>query len=182
MIAYKFLRAGRRGLISRIVWPEPGETDASWLEAAPGELVACRNGVHACRIDDLAYWIAEELWEIELSGETQEITDAVVARRGRLVRPIEAWRADAPRAFAKSCVARAEAHVDACSVPSDHLARSYAEQAKQLENTTYLAALSHAAALAFALTGPVANAKRAFRAERAVQGRLLAETAGLRLT
>lgn len=180
MIAYKFLRAGRRGLISRIVWPEPGETDASWLEAAPGELVACRNGVHACRMDDLAYWIAEELWEVELSGETQEAMDAIVARRGRLVRPIETWRADAPRAFARSCVARAEAHVDACGAPPNHLARSYAQQAKQLEDTTYLAALSHAAALAFALTEPVAHQKRAFRAERTLQGRLLAEAAGLR--
>jgi hypothetical protein len=180
VIAYKFLRAGRRALITRALWPEPGST-AAWVEASPGQLVPCRNGIHACRVEDLAYWIAEELWEVELSGETRVGSDSIVARKGRLVRPIEAWcsGAAAPLAFARSCVARAETHVEACALPPDHVARGYAQQARQLENTSYLAALSHAAALAIALTQPPSAAKAAFRAERAVQGKLLAEAAGL---
>jgi hypothetical protein len=181
VIAYKFLRTGRRALITRASWPEPSSTAAAWVEASSGELVPCRNGIHACRVEDLAYWIAEELWEVELSGETRVGGDSILARKGRLVRPVEAWRSGgaAPLAFARGCIERAETHVDACGVAPDHLARSYAQQARQLENTSYLAALSHAAALAFALTQPPSAAKAAFRAERAVQGKLLAEAAGL---
>lgn len=179
MIAYKFLRAGRRTLVTRAVWPAPGDDAASWLEAGPGSLVPCRHGLHACRVEDLAYWIADELWEVELEGEVQVGGDSVVARRGRLVRAVDAWERGGSLAFARACIARALAHVDAANVPADHLARGYAEQAKQLETTSYLAALSHAAALSFALTAPSSEATSAFRAERAVQGKLLAEAVGL---
>jgi len=177
MRAYKFLRPGRRGLISAFEWPAPGAS--SWLEAAPGPLVACRNGLHACRVEDLAYWIAGELWEVELDGELIEAPDAIVARRARLVRPIEAWSAGAPKLFARGAAARARAHVDACALPAGHLARQYAEQAEQLQDTDYTAAVSFAAALAFANAGPPEQATPAFRAERAIHGQLLAAAAGL---
>jgi hypothetical protein len=177
MKAYKFLLRGRRSLIRQVVWPTPGA--ASWLEAAPGPLVACRNGLHACRVEDLAYWIAIELWEVELDGELIDAPDAIVARRARLVRPIEAWSASAPESFGRNCAARANAHVAACALPAGHLARQYAEQAEQLQSTEYQAAVSFAAALAFAHAGPLADATRAFRAERAVHGQLLAAAAGL---
>lgn len=179
MIAYKFLRAGRRALITRLEWPAPSDAAAAWLEASPEPLAPCRNGIHACRVEDLAYWLAEELWEIELSGDTIAGSDSIVARRGRLLRPIASWQNGASLAFARACIARAEAHVDGAGLPPDHLARAYAQQARQLEQTSYVAALSHAAALAFAFTQPPSAAKAAFRAERAVQGKLLAEAAGL---
>ena len=175
MKAYKFLRPGRRGLFSHFVWPAPG----AWLEAPDGPLLACRNGLHACRVEDLAYWIANELWEVELDGEQIGAPDAVVARRGRLIRPIEAWSADAPQIFARSCAARARAPVDASGLPAGHLARQYAEQAEQLQDTPYTAAVSFAAALAFASAGAASQATPAFRAERAVHGQLLAAAAGL---
>lgn len=175
MKAYKFLRPGRRGLISHVVWPAPG----AWLEALAGPLVACRNGLHACRVEDLAYWIAQELWEVELDGERIDAPDAIVARRARLVRPIERWSADAPRLFARDCAARARAFVDASALPAGHLARQYAEQAEQLQETPYISAVSFAAALAFASAAPPNAATRAFRAERAVHGLLLAAAAGL---
>jgi hypothetical protein len=45
------------------------------------------------------------LWEVELAGEIVEDERKVVAERGRLVRPIDAWNADAARAFHDACAA-----------------------------------------------------------------------------
>ena len=72
MIAYKFLRAGRVGPFSAFQWPEPDV----WVRAAP-ELAACRRGIHACRPSDLPWWLADELWEIELRrpGPTRRAQD-----------------------------------------------------------------------------------------------------------
>ena len=64
MIAYKFLRAGRWGPFSRLRWPKPGE----WGRAG-ADTSLCRCGVHACRISHLPWWLAEELWQVELDGE-----------------------------------------------------------------------------------------------------------------
>ena len=62
MKAYKFLRAGRVGAFSGEAWPEDGIIEVD------GPLEECRNGVHACRADDLPYWLDDELWEVELDG------------------------------------------------------------------------------------------------------------------
>lgn len=107
MRAYKFLNAGCVGLYSGFRWPigaggEPGP----WVEAE-GELEACGNGIHACRLADLPYWIDDELWEIELAGEVLHGPRGLVARRGRLGARIEAWGSDVAAAFAESCAARA---------------------------------------------------------------------------
>lgn len=179
MIGYKFLRPGRRSLFARVQWPLPSEAGGAWLEAAPGPLVACKNGLHACRIEDLAFWIGEELWEVELDAELAAAPDAIVARRARLLRPIEAWSAQAPRAFGQSCIARARAQLGPAGLAPDHIAARYLEQAEQLDGTGYIAALSYAAALACALIVPPSAAVAAFRSERAAQGPLLAEAAGL---
>ena len=107
MIAYKFLRAGRTGPFSGAEWPEVGEV------AASGPLEACRNGVHACRVDDLAYWLDDELWQVELLGEIVEERLKLLARRGRLVRRIDAWDDGTRRAFAEWCLRRVAAHAAA---------------------------------------------------------------------
>ena len=85
MIAYKFLDEGRVAPFTGVRWPEPG----SWLESDRVEL--CVSGVHACRIRDLPYWLRTELWEVELEGDVVEGERLVAARRGRLVRRVEAW-------------------------------------------------------------------------------------------
>jgi hypothetical protein len=51
----------------------------------------CSSGVHACRAPELAHWLHEELWLVELGGSLLEGIDCVVAERGRLVRQIDAW-------------------------------------------------------------------------------------------
>jgi hypothetical protein len=98
--AYKFLRPGAIAPFTGFRW-EPGE----WVEvdaAAP-----CRAGVHACRVDQLPYWLGAELWEVELAGDVLQRERKLVAPRGRLVRRIDAWNDDAADAFRESCVKRA---------------------------------------------------------------------------
>ena len=100
MRAYKFLGAGRRGIFSGFTWPE-GE----WVAAA-GPPATCRSGIHACRPEHLAYWIMDELWEIDLDGAVDETPLKVVAERGRLLTPVAAWDESARRDFMEESVRR----------------------------------------------------------------------------
>jgi hypothetical protein len=101
VIAYKFLQPGRVAPFGGITWPEPGE----WLEVE--KVDPCRSGVHACRADDLPYWLGlGELWQVELD-EVAVDERKLVARRGRLVRPVEGWNDDTRQAFVAACAERA---------------------------------------------------------------------------
>jgi hypothetical protein len=109
VLAYKFLDRQGRTLIRAARWPLPqGNGPGPWLEATTAK--PCREGVHACRLQDLAYWIHHELWEIELDGELVEAERKVVASRGRLTRRIEAWGDGAGREFDAWCAWRARDH------------------------------------------------------------------------
>jgi hypothetical protein len=88
MRAYKFLDARGRAPFTLTPWPV-GE----WVEAAA--VVPCREGVHACAIEDLSYWLAVALWEIELEEPVTRAGNKLAARRGRLVAPIGDYRAAA---------------------------------------------------------------------------------------
>lgn len=101
MIAFKFLGFDATGLFSGFRWPV-GE----WVEVE-GPLVGGRNGIHACRIEDVPLWIDDELWLAELGDELREEPGLLLARRGRLLRRIEAWDGAAARSFAEECVRRA---------------------------------------------------------------------------
>jgi hypothetical protein len=106
VIAYKFLRPGGSTIFSGFRWPlpEPGEP-GPWVEASSVE--PCRSGIHACRVLDLPYWIAPELYELELDGETVELEHKLVATRGRLLRRIEAWDDTASVDYTLACAERA---------------------------------------------------------------------------
>jgi hypothetical protein len=106
VIAYKFLRSGRLAPFSGLVWPEP---DKGWVEAE-GELSLCSRGVHACRVGDLPYWIAEELWRVELRDEVVEHELKLVARRGRLVERIASWDRSTQERFSEHCLRRVAYH------------------------------------------------------------------------
>jgi hypothetical protein len=103
MIAYKFLRSGRIGPFSAFRWPEPGV----WVHA-PRELVACRRGIHACRASDLPWWLADELWEIELAGHVHPDEHKIIAPAGRLRSQIEAWTPACAQEYADACAWRAQ--------------------------------------------------------------------------
>ncbi len=106
MRAYKFLSSGAVGLYSGFRWPQPaGEAPGEWVEAV-GPLEPCHSGIHACGAGELAYWLDDELWEIELEG-TVAAGHGVVARRARLVRLLEGWDAETASAFALACAERA---------------------------------------------------------------------------
>jgi len=102
MIAYKFLRSGRTGLFSAFQWPEPGV----WVHAEP-DMVACKRGIHACRPSDLPWWLADELWEIELEGHVQVDEHKIVAPAGRLRAQIEGWTPACSQEYANACAWRA---------------------------------------------------------------------------
>jgi hypothetical protein len=102
MIAYKFLRTVRTGTFSGFRWPEPG----SWVRAS-GDLARCRVGIHACRTQDLPWWLADELWEIELDGPVHVDEHKLVAPAGRLLTQIDGWTPDCAQEYADACAWRA---------------------------------------------------------------------------
>ena len=102
MIAYKFLRAGRIGPFSAFQWPEPGER-----VYAERDLAACKRGVHACRPSDLPWWLADELWEVELDGPVQVDEHKIIAPSGRLRSQIEEWTPACAQQYAHACAWRA---------------------------------------------------------------------------
>ena len=104
MNAYKFLRPDGTGVFTRFAWPLPGGEPGEWVEGEPDP---CRTGVHACRLGDLPYWAGRVLYEIELGGEVVEHKDKLVARRGRLLRRIDAWDDDFRATYTRACADRA---------------------------------------------------------------------------
>jgi len=156
--AYKFLRAGSVGPFSGFRW-EPG----AWVESA--EAAPCEQGVHACRVDDLAFWVNDELWEVELDGEVVAAGRKVVAPRGRLVRRIEAWTSSSAQGLADAAAARARALSDAR--PRDAMARAYAEDAERRagQGKAYVATFIAAVAAEYAGGPPGRDAERAAQAD-----------------
>ncbi len=104
MRAYKFLAADGTGIFTGFAWPLPNASPGTWVTS---EVELCRSGVHACRPDDLSYWIAPALYEIELGGEIVEAGMKVIAPRARLVRRIEAWNDAMREEYSQMCIARA---------------------------------------------------------------------------
>jgi hypothetical protein len=180
VIALKFLRSGAQCLFQARTWPLPAaDQPGPWLEAAPGPLVPCRNGLHACRANDLAFWLADELWQVELAGEWISAPDALVARRARLVRRIERWETHAARAeFGEQCVARARAATSQSQPVAG--AAQYLEQAEDFAKAGHHPVAAYAAALVFGALVPATDAMSAFRSERREQGELLASVLALR--
>ena len=202
MIAYKFLQPGRTGPFSGYTWPAPGV----WVHA-DGDMVACGRGIHACRIRDLPWWLADELWEVELDGRVQVDEHKIFAPAGRLRSKVEGWTPACAQEYADACAwraheravqalaraghASASAELAACPTLDDVL-----RAARQLADSTpdTKISLTIAGDGAFrALTGaPPTSAYIAahaamrldgaegYAAERAWQSRWLADRLGLR--
>jgi hypothetical protein len=47
--------------------------------------------VHACRTEQLTWWLGAQLWEIELAGRIEVAVQGLVASRGRLVQRVNGW-------------------------------------------------------------------------------------------
>jgi hypothetical protein len=102
VIAYKFLASGRIGPFSDFQWPEPG----MWVRATEN-VATCRSGIHACRTRDLPWWLADELWEVELDGPVEVDEHKIVAPAGRLRSQIEGWTPACAQDYADACAWRA---------------------------------------------------------------------------
>src|SRR5436305_12192217 len=102
MMAYKFLRTGRVGPFSNFTWPEPGV----WVRAGAAT-DPCGRGSHACRIRDLPWWLADELWKIELQGEVQVDAHKIVAAAGCLRARVWRWTPACAQEYGDACAWRA---------------------------------------------------------------------------
>jgi hypothetical protein len=170
--AYKFLRKDGRAPLTGFRWPGDG-----WVEV-DGPLEWCVNGIHACRVEDVPHWIGEELWLVELEGETVTVPDAVVGRRGRLVERIDAWSAGVAQDFGESCARRANALATGAPAAAERAGDAAANAARGL--------VAAAAYIAAAVAGEVASGSRRgvlyqhyFLAERTRQAWWLQDKLGL---
>jgi hypothetical protein len=102
MIAYKFLKPGRVGRFSQFQWPEPGVRVHGAHHVA-----SCRRGIHACRTQDLPWWLADDLWEIELDGPVELHEHKIVAPAGTLRSRIDGWTPACAQEYANACAWRA---------------------------------------------------------------------------
>lgn len=96
--AWKFLDERGQGMVTGFAWPRPEGpgTAGAWVEA-DGPLEVCGRGIHACRLDDLAWWLSAQLWEIEIEGPVlADDPHTLVAQRGRLVSPVAGWPSAGP--------------------------------------------------------------------------------------
>jgi hypothetical protein len=161
MNAYKFLRTGRVAPFTAVRW-EPGV----WVEAEAA--VACEVGVHACRREDLPFWLQAELWEVELDGEIVEAERKLVASRGRLVRRVDRWDRRAWTELARACARRTRALAKSAD---DDTVRQIAADAELVLSRGDLALVPYFASVAAErAAGPDARLT-----ERAVQAAWIAE-------
>ena len=200
MIAYKFLRAGRTGPFSGFAWPEPG----IWVRAGT-ETIPCRRGIHACRTRDLPWWLADELWEIELDSDVRTDEHKILAPTGRLRSRVEGWTAACGQEYADACAWRARdravealtragriaARLAACTTLDEVLvaARELAEVVPDTRISLTIAAdgafraLTGAAPTSAYIAAHAAmrlDGSAGYAAERAWQSRWLARRLGLR--
>ena len=102
MHAFKFMRPGGVGPFSGVRWP----VDGTWVRGDAGSPALCRTAVHACDERHLPFWMAEELWEVELDGPVEERRSKLVAPAGRLVDRVERWDFEMALAFMDATVER----------------------------------------------------------------------------
>lgn len=164
MIAYKILGDDRVALFTRFRWPE-----SDWVEAEAVE--ACRSGVHACRPRHLPHWLGKQLWEIELGGEIVEHERKVIARRGRLVRPIPEWNEELLRAFTASCFEETKRRVGSIPTLSGYVADIDRFRSRDRHGL---------AAFAAARAAELSGGPQSYEHERRRQAAWLAERLGLR--
>jgi hypothetical protein len=163
VIAYKFLEPGGVSPFAGFRWPV-GE----WVDANGAK--PCRLGIHACRREDLPFWLGRELWEIELAGDVVLYERKVVAPRGRLVRRLDGWNQSLLDAFGSWLLARTRRRFGSVPVLS-----GYVVDVEHLLATGRVPLAAFAAARAAERSGGPA----AYERERLRQATWLAERLGL---
>jgi hypothetical protein len=166
--AYKSLRPGGIGPFSGYSWPID-----KWVKGEKAAL--CVRGVHACRTEDLPYWLTEELWEIELDGDVRPEHRKLVAERGRLGRRIDGWTPASAARFAEACAARASERAErATGEHAERLAELAGDAAANAAKGE-VALIGYIVARAAELDGGVEG----YAEDRGAQARWLASELGL---
>jgi len=109
--AYKFVKVVRPGSgRKRLRGPFSGFEWRRGTWERPSEPPSpCLVGVHACGVQDLPYWLSDELWVVDLEGDVQELDRKLLAPGGRLDRRVEGWNARTAMEFAEDCARRLQA-------------------------------------------------------------------------
>lgn len=107
MRAYKFMRKGAIGPFT-----EHRFVIGEWVDA----IEFPRRGVHALTVDQLPYWLDDELWIVELAAPIVERPTQIVASRARIVERVEGWDDDVRAALLEDVVKRGEARVERADV------------------------------------------------------------------
>jgi hypothetical protein len=168
---HKFLASGALGPISGFAWSMPrGGLAGEWVQAR-GPLHECACGIHVCQTDDLAHWLHDELWELEVDGDRIAGVDCVVVQRARLVRRIDAWDASGTRRFVDACVAHA---AEQAQQPGEAV-QALLDDARGMAGMDGCVAIAaYTAAIAVSRIGAPEEAASAYRRERAWQSRWIA--------
>lgn len=188
VVAYKFLAADRTSPFARVRWPEPG---SGWVVASAA-VGTCRPAVHACRVQDLAYWLGQTLWRVELAGQVVESSSKIAAERGRLLEEVAGWP-EASRDFIQDCKdrlgqLREQADEQAKEQRDYHVVRFLDSYLKEIKGDSDPASVSYTAAHAAGIVGWTPDGAQAARAhgehspldsERRRQSRWLAARLGL---
>jgi len=101
-----------------------------WMPEIEGDLVACKNGYHLCRREDLVDWLGPRIFEAEYRGDRVDSDNKIVVREVRIIREVTTWNERTARLFACDCAERALALVtdpDDRSVDAIRVARLYAD-------------------------------------------------------
>ena len=124
---YKTFKAGRIGPYSQIKWPK---RLGAWV-AVDGPLELCRNGIHVARGEgELLEWLHDEVYEVEVRGESIEGDTKSCHESVRLVRRVTTLDDRALRLFAADCAERALSladEPDPRSVEAIRVARLFAK-------------------------------------------------------
>lgn len=178
-IAFKFLARGAIGPLSGHAWEKPTSARAGGWLGVEGSLIPCRRGVHACRADELAHWLHDELWLIELASPVTEGVDVLVARRGRLVGEVTEWSAGGASRFAAAARDHAAEAVTAVAASHEE-ALACLQAARHFCTAGDVAMTAYCAAMAVArMVGVTRFDQQAFEQERCWQSAWIASALDL---
>jgi hypothetical protein len=180
--AYKFLATGAIGPISRFAWPQPDATGTSAWIGIEGSLDLCGRGIHVCGAGQLAHWLHEELWRVEIGGAVIDGLDCQVATRARLIEPVRAWAAGGAKRFARAVRDRAARLIQERPLEEQAWLEGYVQDATchvvdGKRESPALAALC--ASIGVARIAPAGEQEAVYRAERAWQSAWIVAEMGL---
>lgn len=125
---YKYLNDSNTGGYSSYQWPV--DRLGEWLPEIAGPLAMCENGYHVLTESQLVgSFMLNNLYEVEVDGETLDSDDKVCARKARLIRRVDAINTRALVLFAADCAEHVLHHFES-KCPRDKRPRQAIEAAR----------------------------------------------------